>query len=207
MNIKICKHCGWAYPITQEGRKCKICGHEFETFTCYRCGKQVPAEEAVIGTTMCRKCFSPTNIKKTVKYNKKIDAQLQARFDNWLEKVRAVPKDYPTLTEEQWLAACRHFDGCARCHNSTIDSRGFFIGAKLGGRYCDWNVIPLCEKCATNWNLSLNIFKNARQRDHALKRHGEYRECLENIVDYLGGKLDAAAGIGSETTDSAEQDE
>lgn len=111
--------------------------------------------------------------------------------DAWIAKVQAVPKDYPTLTEAQWLEACQHFDGCARCHNKDIDARGFFIGTKLGGRYCDWNVIPLCEKCASNWDLEQSVFRNAESRD---RNNGttEYSECLAKIVDYLGGKLDDA---------------
>ena len=120
--------------------------------------------------------------------------ELHRRYDAWLEKVKAVPKDYPTLTEAQWLEACRHFDGCARCYSRDIDTRGFFVGAKLGGRYCDWNVIPLCEKCASNWDLEQSMFRYAEMRDHD-KRSTEYRECLAKIVDYLGGKLDVATRV------------
>lgn len=105
--------------------------------------------------------------------------------------MRKVPKNYPTLTEDQWLAACRYFDGCARCHSDEIDTRGFFISAKLGGRYCDWNVIPLCEKCANAWDLTISVFRNAEHRDHA-RRTTEHRECMKKIVEYLGGKLDDA---------------
>lgn len=87
-----------------------------------------------------------------------------------------------------------YFDGCARCHSKDIDARGFFVGAKLGGRYCDWNVIPLCEKCASNWDLEQSMFKYAEIRDH-INRSSEYRECMTRIVEYLGGKLDDATRI------------
>lgn len=199
MSTKTCKCCGWVYPASRAGRKCKVCGYEFETYTCNICGKEITPDKAVKNMTVCRTCYAPKLNEISRRSTARKNVRLQARFDDWLEKVQAVPKDYPTLTEEQWLAACKHFDGCARCHCDTIDARGFFISTKLGGRYCDWNIIPLCEKCTTSWDLTRNVFKNAESRDFWLKSEHEHRECLEDIVDYLGGKLDAAIGISKET--------
>lgn len=189
MNTKTCKNCGWVYPITQPGRKCKICGEVFDIIVCSTCGKPTPLERMESGKGTCKACAAAIDRTYVAKRRK-----LQSdAFDEWLAKVASVPKSYPTLTEDQWLEACRYFNGCARCHSDDIDTRGFFVGAELGGRYCDWNIIPLCEKCASRWNLTANVFINAERHDHT-ERVGEYRECLMNILDYLGGKLDAALG-------------
>lgn len=116
---------------------------------------------------------------------------LDKQFDAWLDKIKQVPKDYPSLTEAQWLEACKHFDGCARCQSKDIDARGFFVGAKLGGRYCDWNVIPLCEKCASNWNLDKSAIRYIVKRAYNYKNL-TFKERLVGILEYLGVRLDNA---------------
>ncbi len=136
------------------------------------------------------------------------------RFDLWLEKVRQVPADYPTLTEAQWLEACSFFNGCARCYSEEIDTRGFFVGRELGGRYCDWNVIPLCAKCAKMWRLDKSMFvyayhKDSVKGDKRYKQLGassdthEFRDSLEKLVSYLEVKLNNAIGISNDTNGTA----
>ena len=214
MNTKICKRCGWEYPITQLGNVCKICGEQFDVVVCRMCGAIVTGDERVTNTNLCKECkhkFYNASSKKT---NAKVRKANEERFDAWLEKVKKVPKGYPTLTETQWLEACTHFNGCARCHSEEIDTRGFFVGMQLGGRYCDWNVIPLCERCAKTWDLQANPFIITRWRDHNRNKNlkpgdkksddcYEYRDSLDNIVKYLEVKLDHA--IGHET--DADRDE
>lgn len=187
MSTRTCKFCGWPYPRSHVGTLCKICGQQFDERYCSVCDSLLPVSSFEVGRSVCKKCRRPQQNESKRRHAKKLDAQ----FDEWLEKVRSVPKSYPTLTEEQWLAACRHFDGCARCHNKVIDARGFLISAKLGGRYCDWNVIPLCERCANTWDLDFSLFRQAELRDYTKRSH-EYRECLAKIVEYLGEKLDEA---------------
>lgn len=126
-----------------------------------------------------------------IKYRAKRDEDFETKFEAWKQRIAAVPKDYPTLTEEQWMEACRHFGACAQCGAETIEARGFFVGFESGGRYCDWNVIPLCHKCATDWKKVQNPFRLAWVRDN-MNRAFNRRECLKRIVDYLGGRLDAA---------------
>ena len=211
MNTKTCKRCGWVYPITQPGIRCKLCGEPFETVVCTKCGKLFKwfGRKAT-----CRACEAASSPEKTARFR----ARLKARFDQWLDKVKQVPKDYPTLTEEQWLEACNYFNGCARCDSEEIDTRGFFVGRDNGGRYCDWNVIPLCTKCAKIWRLEKSMFdytyykdiaKNSRQEVVANKT--EFRDNLENIVKYLEVKLNNAIRVsedpdvdatGSKHTDS-----
>lgn len=102
-------------------------------------------------------------------------------YQDWLEKIRKIPKDYKTLTEEQWLQAVRHFDGCALCGAESIDTRGYFVPFELGGRYCDWNIIPMCSKCATKNKTNYNWFLEAKQPVG-----------LVDIITYLEVKVDAA---------------
>lgn len=142
MSTRTCKNCGWAYPHSFVGNKCIMCGAHFDEVFCAHCKRLLPRSAFASTYLNCKECRRPLGYAAFVKQTNK----LHARFDEWIAKVQQVPKDYPALTEAQWLEACRHFDGCARCHSTDIDSRGFFIGASLGGRYCDWNVIPLCEK-------------------------------------------------------------
>lgn len=187
MSSRACKLCGWEHPDSYIGRFCTVCGHPLEYITCIECGKVLPVEAFEKARNACKKCRRDTLNASWARREQKH----HKRFEEWLEKVRSVPKEYPTLTEEQWLEACRYFDGCARCNSPEIDTRGFFIGYELGGRYCDWNIIPLCEKCAKYWDLTKSVFYYTERRDYANKST-EYRENLEKIVTYLGGKLDAA---------------
>ncbi len=187
MNTKTCKRCGWVYPSTQPGKRCRICGQPFEEVLCSSCGTLVPADNILNKQLVCRSCYNAA-----WKAGRKVRVQeMSDRFDEWVAKVASVPKAYPTLTEEQWIEACRFFDGCARCDCPDIDTRGFFIDASLGGRYCDWNVIPLCERCATSWDLTKSVFKYVEKRD-TQARSKLYRTKLAKIIEYLGGKLNNA---------------
>lgn len=143
---------------------------------------------------------------------------MDARFEQWLAKVKQVPKNYPTLTEAQWLEACNFFNGCARCHSDEIDTRGFFIGRELGGRYCDWNIIPLCTKCAKMWQLDKSMFKYAYHKDIVKgdKRYRplgvsdsktEFQDSLEKLVSYLEVRLNNAIRLHGNTARHAEGSE
>lgn len=140
---------------------------------------------------------------------------MRDRFDQWIDKVKQVPKDYPTLTEAQWLEACNFFNGCARCASEEIDTRGFFVGRELGGRYCDWNVIPLCTKCAKMWRLDKSMFiyayhKDSVKGDKRYRQLGasdnphEFRDSLEKLVSYLEVRLNNAIGLSNDTNVSSE---
>ena len=99
-------------------------------------------------------------------------AKFQNKFDRWLDLIKQVPKPLKTLTEDEWIAACRYFGKCATCGNESIDARAFFITFALGGRYAAWNVIPVCDKCATALRRQQNPFI-------------KYSDNVDNIVSYL----------------------
>lgn len=153
--------------------------------------------------TLCRRCYNDLQLIRAKVREERFKAESAEKFNAWLDKVKQVPKDYPSLTEAQWLEACRYFNGCARCASEDIDTRGFFISRTLGGRYCDWNVIPVCEHCAKIWRLDTNVFTYTRNKEKSRRFQNptykgasdsptEYRDSLENIIKYLGVKLDNA---------------
>lgn len=187
MSTRICKACGWEHPKSFLGSKCRVCGAKLDTMFCPNCKRLLPISAFPNNKCTCKQCWRPY---ENAWLSARVD-KMHERFDDWVAKVRQVPKSYPALTEAQWLEACRHFDGCARCGSGDIDTRGFFIGASLGGRYCDWNIIPLCEKCASRWDLTKSVFRYTERIDERTKDK-DLRGCLEKIVDYLGGKLDDA---------------
>lgn len=210
MNTKTCKRCGWVYPITQPGTKCLICGEPFEMMVCRVCGEVFKAYNSK-STNRCPSCTTALTNRSYHRHMGRLDD----RFTQWLNKVKQVPADYPRLTEEQWLEACRYFDGCARCDSDEIDTRGFFVGRENGGKYCDWNIIPLCTRCAAMWQLDKSMFlytynKDRVKNDPRYRKLGvgtsptEFQDNLENIIKYLEVKLDNAIRVSNAAEESAE---
>ena len=198
MNTRVCKKCGWVYPATQPGTKCVVCGEPFDEVICRTCGKLVSGKDRVPKRNQCKACHNAEERMHMIKYDGERDAGFEIKYKEWLARIAAVPKNYPTLTEEQWMNACRHFRGCAQCGNEAIEARGLFIAFADGGRYCDWNVVPLCDKCASEWKKCPNPFRLAWTRDNN-SRSFNRRECLERISKYLGGKLDNAIKAAKKT--------
>lgn len=199
MNTKTCKGCGWEFPLETPYNNCPFCHREFSVGTCSVCGELV--DDIVPGKgKKCYKCFR-AYVNKLCKsdqhseYRSERHQQQRADKDRqlkeWVEATNAA-NTHP-LTEEEWLEACRHFNGCALCGNESIDARGYFIPFKLGGKYVASNVIPLCEKCATSTRLTRNTnpFKSLDKilsRDTLLLNHIK-KDALNNIVDYLQPKI------------------
>lgn len=86
------------------------------------------------------------------------------RLENWLYNMSVASENMHTLTEEEWLEACRYFEGCAYCGSEDISTRGFLIPFKDGGEYAAWNVLPLCDKCGTRSIRQPNIFRTFKAR-------------------------------------------
>ena len=189
MNIKKCNKCGWEYPGEYKPRKCKYCGTRFTMGICVYCHQWSDVLDSI---NRCRACKNKHNIEWA--RNKRNEAD--KAYNDWIKKIASIPKPYTTLTEEQWLEACKHFGACAYCNNRGIDARSMFIPCKYGGRYCDWNIVPACEKCETSSKLTENPFKRMDQRilrgaDNVTKKLGYSRENLQRIVDYLDSKIKA----------------
>jgi hypothetical protein len=116
-------------------------------------------------------------------------AEADKSFADWLEQLGKVKTH--TLTEDEWMEACKHFGGCALCDSDSIDARGYFIRFEDGGKYNACNVIPLCEKCATVLKRQPNPFRQMHpqiNRNLATSR-GMSVDKLHKVVDYLQSKL------------------
>ena len=185
MNTKTCSKCGWVYPADWPGRTCRFCHTPFVGGYCSRCGEW--ADRLQPGEWACKKCITAEHRANINKHRRTADE----RFDEWLRKIKALPEPYKTLTEEQWMQACKHFGGCAYCGSASIDARSMFIPFKYGGRYCAWNIVPACELCETAIKATENPFirmdsvVNRCKNGSAAKRRNQSLKTLEGIVDYL----------------------
>lgn len=184
MTTKTCKKCGWVLDIRDPSTKCPICKTWFTEGLCRKCG--MPVVYYRHGRPVCKQCYD--------KYERDPDAMRRIRqrrrdlYQEWLQRIKKIPKTYPTLTEAQWLKAVRHFNGCALCEHEIVDTRQYFIPFKDGGRYCDWNIIPVCESCALKIKLNPNYFAIETNKPTGLL----------NIVDYLEEKIDGALNASTE---------
>lgn len=105
---------------------------------------------------------------------------LEQTFTRWLELIAKVPPPLKTLTQDDWIKACRYFGKCAICEDESIDARAFFVAFSFGGRYANWNVIPVCEKCAVTLRRKQNPF--IRYEDAAPRIVKYLRPILERTI-------------------------
>lgn len=124
----------------------------------------------------------------------------EAQLDVWQHWISKIPKDYHTLTEEEWEKVVEYFDGkCAFCQLNDFTLRGMFLTANQGGRYCNWNVIPVCDVCI-NRPKNKNPFRfmskqyTATMSISSLRRYSVKK--LRKIVEYLEPILLEAAHLG-----------
>lgn len=193
---KRCKGCGWEYPMSSPLHKCRFCGTVFTEGLCGRCGKYSDK------LRKCGRLVCPDCMKLCVKewYDGQ-SKQAEDALKDWMSLVNKIPTGYHTLTNAEWLEACAFFDGCAMCDNPHINTRGFFLPFKTGGRYSRWNVIPLCEDCAKKYGNYTNPFRAFHKRlgqnrmsiDKAMEHYYNADRRLNKIVSYLRPRLEDAA--------------
>lgn len=198
MSTKTCKKCGWVYPLVTPYSTCRFCGMSFTQGICSVCGEY--SDDIIPSTKLCRKCYNKRNgvyqkrVIKTTDDNQKTYRRLvkeaDERFAAWLGRLSKIKTH--TLTDEEWLEACRYFDGCALCDSDSIDARGYFIRFEDGGKYNACNVIPVCDKCATEIKYQSNPF---RQMNPTLNRNlatsrGLSLAKLERAAGYLQSKME-----------------
>lgn len=185
---------------------CRFCGRYFTEGTCIICGEY--CYDIVPGVGQCKKCYDakqacryidipkPAPKRRPRKiYNDGKSYSMRAyerrtkaadeRYEAWIKRLTSIQTH--TLTEDEWLRACSYFGGCALCGSESIDTRGYFIRFKDGGRYNACNIIPLCESCATSVKRQPNLF---RQMNPAINRNlavskGLTLARLENTAKYL----------------------
>lgn len=181
---RVCVKCGWVYPPSFNEVRCKFCGTQFKERICYLCGelKKPYAADNII----CRECYN----KKRVEDQRTRDAnnawrkrqikQSEETYTEWQKLIAG--KKFRPLIESEWIRACKYFNGCAICDTDEIAARGYFIPFEAGGRYAAWNIIPLCEKCATSLVVQPNPFRRLHRH---LNDKGISKERLSKITDYL----------------------
>ena len=187
MYTKICSKCGWKYPYNWPGRTCRFCHGEIKNGYCSRCGEW--SEKLFQG--VCTNCKT----EKHKLWRDKRRATHNSDFEDWLAKIAKIPKPYTTLTEEQWLEACKHFGGCAYCGSPDISARSMFIAFKDGGRYCNWNIVPSCEICEAAYKGYTNPFLRMdtaffKNFDATGTRKKQTQERLNIITAYLQSKME-----------------
>lgn len=176
MATKKCDKCGWEVDIQDTSRRCPVCKTPYEYGICSICKQYIKYYRH--NRTVCKHCYDTVTRKPDAYAN--MWKRRREVYAEWCEKIKKVPKTYPTLTNEQWLEAVRHFNGCALCKSSSIDTRAYFIPFKDGGRYCDWNIIPICEECATENRRNPNHFMWTRPVG------------LIDVINYLEVRLNGA---------------
>ena len=197
MNTKTCKKCGWVYPKVTPYSSCRFCGMAFTEGTCKKCGEYT--YDLIPGTGLCRTCYN----KRQLTYNRtaskaaaaerhrrKIIKEADDRFAAWTQRLKQI--NMHTLTEEEWMEACNYFGGCALCGSDSIDARGYFIKFEDGGKYNACNVIPLCDKCATDLKRQTNPFRqmNTEINSNLAVSRGLSFKKLNKAAEYLQTKME-----------------
>lgn len=165
-----CSGCGWIYPDKYTAPKCRFCGTTL---------KQVNVAKVLEVTGEQEHLAAERKACQAATYKRK-RARKAEMCNKWIEECNKLK--FKALTEEQWLEACAHFGGCVYCDYTYIEARGYFIPYALGGRYTAWNIIPMCEECATR------IYKQPNPFMRYLKRPW----LIEPIQAYLKKKMEEA---------------
>lgn len=155
---------------------------------CAKCGEW--SDNLRPANNRCQKC--ETEDHKQWRMKRRSNSAIS--LDEWKKKIANIPYPYSTLTEAEWLNACKHFGGCAYCGKPDIDARSMFIQFKDGGRYCAWNIVPACEKCETALKqtnpFSFMDTKLYRGNGYLAKKLGFSLDNLQKIVEYLQTKME-----------------
>jgi hypothetical protein len=148
--------------------------------------------------------YNGTSFKSRVEYNQNYNERIrriaEVKLEVWQDWISKVPKDYHTLTEEEWQSVLEYFDyKCAFCQMQDFELRGMFLTVNQGGRYCNWNVIPVCSECVRR-PKDKNPFRfmdrtATSNRSIAYKRRYSKKK-LSKIIEYLEPILLVAANIG-----------
>lgn len=190
----VCSGCGWVYPSTYDKPRCRFCGTKFVERVCPVCGKLgVPYR---IESPQCRDCYVTLYkaygkaVVSTQRWREGEIQRAEVLYDDWIKRLKDAT--FAPLSEDEWLAACRHFNGCALCDSSDIAARGYFIQFVDGGRYTSWNILPMCEQCTTALKMQINPFKrlNPKLNKNVPLYRGATFDKLMKAYEYLQERLD-----------------
>ena len=194
MNTKTCKKCGWQLSKRDPRTTCPICKTPWTEGVCKICGEYTTNLSPTRG--VCKPCRNETARIIALEYQERVTDNAEKQYADWLNKIQKIQKPYKTLTEAQWLEACRFFDGCALCDREHISTRAYFIPFAEGGSYCSWNIIPLCDICATSMKIQKNPWRRLDKRINANLdlNHGDPMEYLNRVTQYLLREIEATNG-------------
>ncbi|MNB67576.1 hypothetical protein D3C87_1230790 [compost metagenome] len=194
--------CGWEFPLSYRLSKCRFCGSFLDTFQCFVCHEWKPESEfyrykAGGIRLMCKPCakingrkFSDNNKEWRLKYHGDYRAKRQREAEKIYEEWKNTSQlPFKPLTEDQWLEACRYFNGCALCGNPHIEVRQFFLEFQNGGRYAPWNVYPTCTDCNPKVRRTENPFAWLRSQIRAGKIEKKY---YDKLVEYFVVQIEKA---------------
>lgn len=167
---------------------CSKCGLDIPTSECY---KRAECQNCVVQRVRAC-CNSAKGRKRIYRYREREVVKAEVQLEVWQERIAAVPKDYHTLTEDEWDRVVEHFDGnCAFCQEVPFVYRGMFMTVDQGGRYCDWNMLPVCEQCLIRPKKNKNpfCFMNTASAyyGHKVYKHRRLhsKKKLKKIIQYL----------------------
>lgn len=204
-SVRKCKGCGWTFPQSFHGEKCRYCKTVFDTQWCRHEEAFVPDHKMPRlksgpnkgrTTYICVDCRSAYRMKYD-KRNREGQRLRSQRFDmKQIEKYKDMfdqliksNKDFKPMTEEEWHKVCEYFGGCAICGEEHIESREFFINFKDGGKYAAWNMFPLCGKCATHTKFTANPFMWLDKRMGYTRHIGITEERRQKMYNYFVGQI------------------
>lgn len=158
---KVCPHCKSVHSLTAPN-KCRVCGKEILT-----------AEERKKRNSMLSMATQ----------QRKAD-RIQAVID----ELKPLQVSLPTLTEEEWLKACKHFKRCAICEKEDIEVRFMVLRPDEGGKYNRGNVLPTCTRCANRANrsrLQQHSFADSIARGSRYAKDNDMPERVRKAILYL----------------------
>lgn len=168
---RVCPKCGWYYPPSSKHlKKCKFCGTIFDAQVCKYCNETFSTAEAKAysdtpGTFIARIC--PTCAEQviklsrkelnTTKFNTRINCikRLHEMYNTHISFYKKLHTKNTTISRLN-TELVRNYRGCFFCM-SQIDSYRMIIPPADGGRYDEFNVIPLCKECAKMLDYDKNI--------------------------------------------------
>jgi hypothetical protein len=197
-----CPKCNWEFPGCFTKTKCRFCGTFFETQWCLKCQQFKPIENfywyktgknAGYLTRVCKTCNAEIKKEwdelfpeqKRIRANRFVANKLQqinTKYEEWLDLSKI---DFKPMTEDEWLATCAYFDGCAICGCEHIEAREFFVPFAQGGKYASWNMFPMCGKCAGAVQKYKNPFRWLDKNLGTAKELGLTEERKKRLLEYF----------------------
>lgn len=169
--------------------QCRRCG-EIKTLGDFCKDKSSPSGRNIV----CKTCESARRLNY-----KRLDVKdYIARADKELAEFRDLLDKTATenfITHKHWLEVCGYFKKCAVCAENEIEAKYFLVPFKKEGKYCNYNIIPICLKCRAmidNTNIKDNPFylkyRRIRRRVKGIKDN-RFADNIIKAIEYLERRI------------------